>query len=91
MNTEFYFTIYLTENEHYFVEDELRQYCDKHGLEMVYYRSFKTGHVPCQRECKIRGFSPRKFKDFKTWCDRPCGITLGNYWQEQKALTNNKT
>lgn len=49
----FYFTTYLTENEHYIVADMIETECKKRGFEFVYYRKFKEGHVPMYRECKI--------------------------------------
>jgi len=51
--TDYYFTLELTENEHSIVENMIRQECTKRGYEVLYYRKFKNGHVPCQRECKI--------------------------------------
>lgn len=54
-DNEFYFTTYATENEHYCIESDLRQGCALFKLELMYYRSFKLGHVPMYRECKIKG------------------------------------
>jgi hypothetical protein len=84
---EVYFTTDLTENEHGYVQEDIRKYCAENNLEMIYYRSFKTGHIPCQRECKIKGFDKRTFEKFIEWCDTTSHITLGNYWREQKELT----
>ena len=53
MINDFYFTTYLTENEHYIVEDIIREECKKRNFEVEYYRKFKNGHVPMYRECKI--------------------------------------
>lgn len=55
---EFYFQMRLTENEHSIYEDYLRKYLTSEGVEVMYYRKLKTGHVPCQREIKIKG--PRR-------------------------------
>lgn len=55
MREEFYFTQNLTENEHYIVASLIEEGCSKYGLTLQYYRKFKTGHVPMQRECKILG------------------------------------
>lgn len=55
MRQEHYFRLSLTENEHYFVEDILRQECQKSGLEVKYYRKIKTGHIPLIREVKVIG------------------------------------
>lgn len=52
---ELYFCLHLTENEHYIVADDLRNECDRLGLEMKYYRKLKDGHVPMHRETKIVG------------------------------------
>jgi hypothetical protein len=53
MKKDFYFTQYLTENEHSIVEMMIREECAARNITVVYYRPFKNGHVPCQRECKI--------------------------------------
>jgi len=55
MSEELFFTTRLTENEHYIVENMIKDRCAKNGLNLVYYRKFKTGHVPTYRECKISG------------------------------------
>ena len=52
---EFYFTTCLTEAEHSFVRDDIREFCNNNDMELVYYRSFKNGHVPLHREVKVRG------------------------------------
>lgn len=61
-NTEYYFQLYLTENEHYCVEDDIFKYCRDNGLTMNYYRPLKHGHEPCFRECKVTGADLRAFK-----------------------------
>ncbi len=53
MKTDYYFTQYLTESEHGIVEWMIREECIKRGYDVIYYRPLKTGHVACQRECKI--------------------------------------
>ena len=62
---EFYFTIFLTENEHAIVKKMMEDYCkDKsNGVELYYYRKFKEGHVPGYREVKVVG-NIKKFKLF---------------------------
>lgn len=81
---EYYFTTHLTETEHEFVEHwYIRPFCKRLGLEVLYYRKFKTGHVPCERECKIKGFTNKSFSIFKKWCEtRYCPIELENYWKK---------
>jgi len=78
---EFYFTQYLTENEHYFVEDMILEYCNKHNLQVKYYRKFKTGHIPCQRECKIIG-EQKDINIFKNHFTKE--IVFENYWTDDK-------
>lgn len=63
MKNEFYFTLGLTENEHYIVEDMIREFCSDNNIEVKYYRKFKSGHVPMERECKIVG----DIYKFKQW------------------------
>ncbi len=53
--SDLYFTVYLTENEHDIFEKELSERCHKLDLTLNYYRKFKSGHVPCWRECKVSG------------------------------------
>jgi hypothetical protein len=55
MRNELFFTTRLTENEHFIVEDMIKDGCAKNGFDLIYYRKFKTGHVPTYRECKILG------------------------------------
>ncbi len=52
---ELYFCLRLTENEHYVVEDEIRQKCEICNCQTIYYRMLKDGHVPLFREIKIQG------------------------------------
>ncbi len=54
MKHELFFTLYLTENEHYIVEGIISEECQKFGCELVYYRKFKNGHHPGYREVKIQ-------------------------------------
>ena len=55
LKNEFYFTLYLTEDEHCFVQESIREFGKNNGFEVVYYRKLKSGHQPMRRECKIRG------------------------------------
>jgi hypothetical protein len=55
MDKLLYGCFYLTENEHFIVEDILQKKCDEIGAKLVYYRKLKDGHVPCVREYKIQG------------------------------------
>ena len=55
MRNELYFCLHLTENEHYIICSELEELCEKHDLELLYYRQLKEGHVPMFREIKLRG------------------------------------
>jgi hypothetical protein len=63
MKDAHYFCLYLTENEHFIVEDQLRDLCIEHEWELVYYRQLKDGHWPCYREVKIKGDNNRYIKD----------------------------
>ena len=79
MKTDFFFTTYLTENEHFIVADLIRQECSRLGIQVAYYRPFKTGHVPMYRECKL-ACSPeigaKILKDLK--------VDFGNYHKSHK-------
>lgn len=55
MNKELYFTIHLTESEHYIVEVLIKEFCAKNEIKFNYYRKFKNGHQPGYRECKVTG------------------------------------
>ena len=81
MKTDFYFTLHLTENEHFIVEDLIRKECASRSIEVVYYRKFKTGHIPCYRECKI-ATSPHIGKEILEKLD----IKFENYWADQKTF-----
>ena len=63
MKNELYFTVFLTESEHSFVEEELSNFCTENGIELVYYRKFKEGHRPGYREVKLKG-DVGKFKKY---------------------------
>ncbi len=63
---ELYFCLYLTENEHYIVEDDITDKCREYNCKLIYYRPLKEGHVPCYREVKITGNKPdfNKIKEY---------------------------
>lgn len=80
---EMYNRTYLTENEHYVVEDLMRGYCLANGLELKYYRKIKTGHEPCWREFKVVGDRGKLLKmveeeQFKTAID--------DSWRRSRSL-----
>lgn len=75
MKKDFYFTQYLTESEHGIVEMYIRQECAARNIEVLYYRPFKTGHMACQRECKI-DCSPQVGREILKKLD----IQEQNYW-----------
>ena len=52
-----YFCLKLTENEHYVVEDMIKDWCSENGGRLIYYRVLKDGHVPMIREIKIDGIA----------------------------------
>lgn len=85
MKTDFYFATNLTETEHYIVEDMIRNKCKELGYEVKYYRKFKTGHVPCQRECKIM-IEPWKARQILDDLD----ILYGNYHAEENLAFENR-
>ena len=62
MRQELYFCLNLTENEHYIVEDMIRDMCVTHNIKFHYYRKCKEGHVPMIRECKVEGASVNYIK-----------------------------
>ncbi len=79
MKTDFYFTTYLTESEHGVVEMLIRRECYFRNIEVKYYRPFKTGKVPCYRECKILA-EPKIVKGILKSLD----ISWGNYFADLK-------
>jgi hypothetical protein len=64
MRTEYYFRLDLSENEHDCIELFLKQFCNKHDLELKYYRKIKTGHIPMIREIKVVGNNVQKVNQF---------------------------
>lgn len=52
MKDNFYFTTSATETEHSFLYHIFKDELEKLGYELIYYRKFKTGHVPMEREVK---------------------------------------
>lgn len=74
---EFYFTHSLTESEHDIVKLQLEQECQKRGLTLQYYRKFKTGHIPSQREVKILGDMGQILKLLKEM-----DLHYGNFWRD---------
>ena len=46
---------YLTEDEHDFAEQEIKNFCTEYDLHFFYYRKLKNGHEPMWREFKIEG------------------------------------
>jgi hypothetical protein len=79
MKTTFYFTQSLTQDEHGFVELYIRQECAARNVEVLYYRPFKTGHVPCQRECKLN-CSPKIGREILKKLD----LEEENYWVDSQ-------
>ena len=77
MKTTFYFTQYLTESEHCVVESMIREECAARNIEVIYYRPFKTGHIPCYRECKLN-CPPKIGRQILEKLD----IQDQNYWNE---------
>ncbi len=47
-----FFTLRATESEHSFLEDIFFNELFKRGFSLIYYRKFKTGHIPLWREAK---------------------------------------
>lgn len=54
MREDIYFCLDLTESEHEIISSELSEVCATNGLELVYYRKLKEGHIPMIREIKVR-------------------------------------
>lgn len=54
-NNQLYFRLSLTENEHYIVNDMLAEKCRALGVDLVYYRKLKNGHIAGIREVKVVG------------------------------------
>jgi len=52
---ELYSLVQAIENEHCCIEKIVRDFCAIRGMDCVYYRKLKRGHVPTFREFKIRG------------------------------------
>lgn len=76
-----------TENEHDILEHNyFRPFCKRARLSLEYYRKFKTGHIPMQRECKIDGFTTRRsYAIFLRWMQtRDIPIMTENYWRNNK-------
>lgn len=78
-----FFTISLTESEHGFVKNMFEEFCLTHELKLVYYRKFKTGHVPMYREVKIEG-SVENLNKFKKYLKTE-KIKVGNYHRDEKS------
>lgn len=84
---ELFFTCRLTEDEHCIVKGQIREECERLGLILVYYRKFKTGHVPLYREVKVVGTGLQVNK-FKKWMK---SINLNDYsGNYHKDLKNKK-
>lgn len=66
MNDELYFCLYLTESEHWIVENDINKMCGYLNLRLCYYRELKEGHIPMFREIKIsgNGTSIKRFKKY---------------------------
>jgi hypothetical protein len=73
MRNELYFTTSATESEHGFIEEMIREFCINNNIEVKYYRKFKNGHVPMERECKVTG----NITAFKKFC-RDNSISIEN-------------
>lgn len=78
---EFFFTTYLTENEHDAIKNMISNWCAVNESHMLYYRKFKNGHVPMWRECKISG----KVGEFINWLKEE-KIWYNNYHKDIKFI-----
>lgn len=60
--------MYLTENEHYCVQSDFEKKAEELGLNFLYHRKLKEGHVPMFREMKFVGEKEaiNRFKKFLT-------------------------
>jgi len=94
MQEDIYFCMDLTENEHSVVERMLREFCVGNGLELVYYRKIKKGHIPCVREIKVkfngkRGTFLKYMNEEIKWdCVKKCVNGILVPWQEAWRQTN---
>lgn len=84
MTQEFFFTLSLTENEHDFVDAMVREKCQHLGMKFHYYRKFKEGHVPMQREVKVEG-TRLQIAQFRAFLEDEY-IHIGNYHSKAKEL-----
>ena len=73
---ELYFCLKLTENEHYVVEEMIRDFCHNNDLELKYYRKCKLHHFPMYREIRIIG---KNINLFKKWTKSKESDFLVNY------------
>lgn len=85
---DFFFTVKLTENEHWVFEEHIDIHCLELGLSKKYYRKFKTGHVPTWRECKVIGPKP-SINRFKRWLSSENLGCLNYYSTVKKAISEN--
>lgn len=63
-NNQLYFRLSLTENEHYIVNDMFYRKCNELGLNLMYYRKLKNGHIPSIREVKVVGEKLYRFQKY---------------------------
>lgn len=83
MKDTFYFITKLTEFEHGIVEGILREELEAIGWELLYYRQFKTGHVPTYREAKTN--APR-WVVLNICMDRYLDIVSGGFKYEKGVM-----
>lgn len=82
MREDIYFCLDLTESEHEIISSELSEVCATNGLELVYYRKLKEGHIPMIREIKVR-FHGKRPIFFRFMSDK-------NLWNHAKRWENGK-
>jgi hypothetical protein len=85
MKDSYYFVIRLTENEHYCVASQIKQYCLEKELVPIYYRKISTGHVPMYREVKIKGNRSEigKLKQFMV-SEHIKDFIVDDFWEKRK-------
>jgi hypothetical protein len=65
VTNEYYFQVEGSSSDLAAIRWEIESFCEQNGLEVVYYRKLKHGHVPTYRECKVIG----NVYLFKEWLD----------------------
>ena len=70
---------YLSDDEHFLAEEEIKKFCQENGLRFFYYRKLRNNDKPNCREFKLEG-PPDLIRQFD---DEFCRLKVIENWRKK--------